>query len=87
MNDKKYNLFAYVLACTSFIGAVQCPSVLLIWWFVIALGSALLFVYSGKAPDKKLVSLGIDVFNLVVLLFAKSKLENRIEARITQNQK
>ena len=113
MNDKKYNLFAYVLACTSFIGAVQYPSVPWIWWFVIGLGSALLFVYSGKASEKKLVSLGIDVVNLVVLailvntltahiglllnvivllvlvllFFAKSKLESGIEARITQNQK
>ena len=87
MITNKSNLFAYVFACTALIGAVQYPNVPLFWWFVIGLGSALLFVYSGKAPDKKLVSLGIDVFNLVVLLFAKSKLENRIEARITQNQK
>lgn len=113
MNAKKHNLFAYVLACTSFIGAVQYPSVPLFWWFVIGLCSALLFVYSGKSSEKKLVSLGIDGFNLVVLavlvntlpshiglllnvivlfvlvllLFAKSKLENRLEARITQNKK
>ena len=33
MNAKKYNLFAYVLACTSLIGAVQYPSVPLICWF------------------------------------------------------
>jgi len=113
MNTNKYNLFAYVLACTSLIGAVQYPSVPLIWWFVIGLGSALLFVYSSEAPEKKLVFLGIDVFNLVVLailvntlpshiglllnaivllvlvllLFAKSKFEGSIEARITQNKK
>lgn len=109
----KSNLFAYVLACTSFIGAVQYPSVPLFWWFVIGLGSALLFVYSSKALEKKLVSLGIDVVNLVVLailvntlpshiglllngivllilvllLFAKSKLESGLETRNTQNQK
>lgn len=113
MNAKKHNLFAYVLACTSLIGVVQYPSVPLIWWFVIGLGSALLFVYSGKASEKKLVSLGIDAVNLVVLailvntlpshiglllnvivllalivlLFAKSKLETRLEARIIQNKK
>lgn len=113
MNAKKYNLFAYVVACTSFIGAVQYPSVPLFWWFVIGLGSALLFVYSSKPPEKKLVSLGVDVFNLVVLailvnilpshiglllnaivllvlvllLFAKSKLESSIETRNTQNQR
>lgn len=113
MDAKKSNLFAYVLACTLLIGAVQYRSVPLIWWFVIGLCSALLFVYSGKATEKKLVSLGIDVVNLVVLailvntlpshiglllnvivllalvllLFAKSKLENRLEAGITQNKK
>ena len=86
MITNKSNLFAYVFACTSLIGAVQYPSVPLFLWFVIGLGSALLFVYSGKAPDKKLVSLGIDVFNLVVLLFAKSKIESSIETRNTQNQ-
>jgi hypothetical protein len=108
----KSNLFAYVLASTSFIGAVQYPSVPLVWWVIIGLGSALLFVYSSKATEKKLVSLGIDVFNLVVLailvntlpshiglllnaivllilillLFAKSKLESGMETRNTQNQ-
>lgn len=113
MITNKANLFAYVLACTSLIGAVQYPSVPLVWWFVIGLGSALLFVYSSKATEKKLVSLGIDIFNLVVLailintlpshiglllnvivllvlvllLFAKSKLESSIETRNTQNQK
>ncbi|CZR06998.1 hypothetical protein [Trichococcus ilyis] len=112
MNTNKYNLFAYILACTSLIGAVQYPSVPLIWWFVIGLGSALLFIHSSKATEKKLVSLGIDVFNLVVLailvntlpshiglllnaivllivillLFAKSKIETSIETRNTQNQ-
>lgn len=112
MITNKANLFAYVLACTSLIGAVQYPSVPLVWWFVIGLGSALLFVYSSKATEKKLVSLGIDVFNLValailvntlpsyiglllnvivllvlvLLLFAKSKLEGGMETRNTQNQ-
>lgn len=113
MITNKSNLFAYVLACTSLIGAVQYPSVPFFWWFVIGLGSVLLFVYSSKATEKKLVSLGIDVFNLVVLdmlvntlpshiglllnvlvllvlillLFAKSKLESGMETRNTQNQK
>lgn len=67
LNTNKYNLFAYILACTSLIGAVQYPSVPLIWWFVIGLGSALLFIHSSKAPEKKLVSLGIDALNVVVL--------------------
>ncbi|OUL07487.1 hypothetical protein B0533_13765 [Sedimentibacter sp. SX930] len=112
MTTNKSNLFAYVFACTSLIGAVQYPIVPLIWWFIIGLGSALLFVYSSKTSGKKLVSLGIDVFNLIVLailvntlpshiglllnvivllvlvllLFAKSKLESSIETRNTQNQ-
>jgi len=87
MNTKKANLFAYILACTSFIGTVQYPSVPLIWWAIIGLGSALLFVWSNKAPEKKLASLSMDVFNVVLLLFAKSKLEGGTEARITQNKK
>lgn len=78
MITDKSNLFAYVLACTSLIGAVQYPSVPLFWWFVIGLGSALLFFYSSKVPGKKLVSLGIDVFNLVVLAILVNTLPSHI---------
>lgn len=80
MITNKSNLFAYVFACTSLIGAVQYPSVPLFWWFVIGLGSAsaLLFVYSRKATEKKLVSLSIDVFNLVVLAILVNILPSHI---------
>ena len=78
MITNKSNLFAYVFACTSLIGAVQYPNVPLFWWFVIGLGSALLFVYSRKATEKKLVSLSIDVFNLVVLAILVNILPSHI---------
>ena len=78
MITNKSNLFAYVFACTALIGAVQYPNVPLFWWFVIGLGSALLFVYSRKATEKKLISLSIDVFNLVVLAILVNILPSHI---------
>lgn len=76
---KKHNLYAYILYCTSLIGAAQYPSVPLIWWFIIGLGSGLLFIYSNsKEREKKIAFLGIDVFNLILLATLVQSLPSHI---------
>lgn len=61
-----YNILAYILGCTSFIGRIQYQDIPATWWLLFALIGGLILLYSN-IKYRNTTYLTIDVINIIIL--------------------
>jgi phosphatidylserine synthase len=72
-----YNILAYILGATSFLGIIRYPEIPVTWWLVIGLIGGLILLYSNiKYRNTKYLTL--DVVNIIIIFIVIQVLPQHI---------